>query len=460
MTIEPHRDEPPGPSLVVTLVHGTFAPDAPWTEPGSELCRELRDALGSGVVLERFRWSGKNTHGARQAAATELRALLSRQADQYPDARLCIVAHSHGGNVALYALRDERVGARVQGVVCLATPFICTEPRDFLSAWDTLLQTAGLTLVVMPILGMMSGFYLLTRGAGEIASWLIWGSVGTLIGLAILGQLAPGWVAGLVARPIRWINQRLQQGQQAITETLGVPSSRRYPLYCAVVRGDEARRGLGVVDYVSGVPFAMFERMGALVSATADFTEGASRVGTQLNYATRPLRAFGGEGGGIAAALAVVAAVVVAAIVVPATAVIVMLMAVLLLCAYAPSVRRVGYWGEEFRAGVLAEVSVRPRPLGSAEWVVSKEYDVRATARANPVWRVAGRLSHCNVYEDRAVIGDVVAWIASGCPPPARPRLEKAARRTRRVEDSGLAELFLGILVAVAVAVALVVVSV
>jgi hypothetical protein len=46
--------------------------------------------------------------------------------DQVPSAKHFIIAHSHGGNVALYAA--ERT--QVDGIVCLATPFIHAAARD------------------------------------------------------------------------------------------------------------------------------------------------------------------------------------------------------------------------------------------------------------------------------------------------------------------------------------------
>jgi hypothetical protein len=40
-----------------------------------------------------------------------------------------LVAHSHGGNVCLYALRDESTARAVDGLVCLSTPFVHARER-------------------------------------------------------------------------------------------------------------------------------------------------------------------------------------------------------------------------------------------------------------------------------------------------------------------------------------------
>lgn len=138
---------------VVTLVHGTFGrlpgTDAAWTREPSVLRRTLRAELGDDVVFTTFRWSGMNWPSARYAAAAGLRAHLRDVAATHPDRRRYVVAHSHGGNVALYALRDIECDATepsVGGVVCLSTPFIAAQPRAvtafrFVSTYAVLLVT-------------------------------------------------------------------------------------------------------------------------------------------------------------------------------------------------------------------------------------------------------------------------------------------------------------------------------
>ena len=93
------------------------------------------EALVPGSVeWHRFRWEGarlrryNNTHQDRFAAALRLREHLKSLVDQHPHAQHFVIAHSHGGNVALHALRDPALAAGVQGVACLATP--TGAPRD------------------------------------------------------------------------------------------------------------------------------------------------------------------------------------------------------------------------------------------------------------------------------------------------------------------------------------------
>ncbi|GLW35591.1 hypothetical protein [Actinoplanes regularis] len=113
--------------VFVTLVHGTRWLDRlrrrvpPWVENG-----RLRAALeGPDVTVEAFLWSGGHSYSARARAAAELENFLAEQARR--GGRQWIVAHSHGGNVALHAAdRLRRLDQSFSDlkVVTLATPFL------------------------------------------------------------------------------------------------------------------------------------------------------------------------------------------------------------------------------------------------------------------------------------------------------------------------------------------------
>src|SRR4051794_38938923 len=104
------------PRYVVTLVHGTLLSGGQvgrghWTMPSSPL-RDLLDLKIPGIQFEVFSWSGRNAHKDRIAAADSLKLQLRGQVQSFPDAVHVIIAHSHGGNVALFALRDIELQAR------------------------------------------------------------------------------------------------------------------------------------------------------------------------------------------------------------------------------------------------------------------------------------------------------------------------------------------------------------
>lgn len=91
------------PNYVVTLVHGTWARRTNWIRHRSSLCKRLHKEL-PGLQLCRSVWTGRNSIHARNRAAMRLLERLNRQSRQWPSAQHFIVAHSHGGNVAMYAL--------------------------------------------------------------------------------------------------------------------------------------------------------------------------------------------------------------------------------------------------------------------------------------------------------------------------------------------------------------------
>ena len=102
-------DKEDTPNYVVTLVHGTFAPRAPVDEGGIALGKVLASRLGaSATVFAPFTWSGGNSHLDRIRAGLAFRSFFREGLKEYPKSRHVIIAHSHGGNVVLYGLRQAR----------------------------------------------------------------------------------------------------------------------------------------------------------------------------------------------------------------------------------------------------------------------------------------------------------------------------------------------------------------
>jgi hypothetical protein len=181
--------------VVVTLVHGTWGRGflaaydkcvkrhAPWTEDEALLVRTMRSALGPAVVISRFDWSGRNSHRARLQAARDLATHLTSLVEQYPHAAHAIVAHSHGGNVALYALHMSGLVDRVNGIVSMATPFVILGAHQWTAARLALLKVAKLTPFAF-LLALM-------------AAWLALAMYPTLMGLTMTHAAVVGGTAAL-----------------------------------------------------------------------------------------------------------------------------------------------------------------------------------------------------------------------------------------------------------------------
>jgi alpha-beta hydrolase superfamily lysophospholipase len=84
----------------------------------------MLSAWSNRIALIPFVWSGGNTLRARERAAAALRQHIEAIVGRYPGAAHYLLAHSHTGNIALYALRDDAVARRIRGVACLSTPFL------------------------------------------------------------------------------------------------------------------------------------------------------------------------------------------------------------------------------------------------------------------------------------------------------------------------------------------------
>ena len=114
----------------VTLVHGTFARQAVWCAADSPFANRLRATLPGEISFDAFQWSGANTLSARIQAAERLRSELCDAVAAAPaEDTHVVIAHSHGGAVAAYAIvRSAELVNRVK-LVCLSTPFLVMDIR-------------------------------------------------------------------------------------------------------------------------------------------------------------------------------------------------------------------------------------------------------------------------------------------------------------------------------------------
>jgi ABC-type sugar transport system permease subunit len=129
------------PEIFITLVHGTWprgwfpklsrllGSSCCWFERGSTFVDSLEKSLQIFQLLSKtqicaFIWSGNNSFLERNKAAAELASLLSAQKNKFPKSRQLIVAHSHGGNVALRALYYLPADFAAVNIATIATPFV------------------------------------------------------------------------------------------------------------------------------------------------------------------------------------------------------------------------------------------------------------------------------------------------------------------------------------------------
>jgi pimeloyl-ACP methyl ester carboxylesterase len=228
-------------TYVLILVHGTGSPDAAWTRDCSLLCSSLRTALenaGHAVVFERCVWSGRNGVRARQSAVVDLQRVIACSCRSYPNAVRCVIAHSHGGNIAIRAL-TAAPGA-ISGLVCMATPFLSTRRRP---------SSARLKALLPYVLAVAT-----------LGLWLCFDTKHPLLlSLFLFG------VVGGSALILDWIEA---QSTQTIGQ-LSKPYDSSVPLLILRAAGDEASMALATAQFVGWISGRLW-RLPALLLNSLD----------------------------------------------------------------------------------------------------------------------------------------------------------------------------------------------
>lgn len=228
-----------------TLVHGTFARGAVWTQSQSALCHALVDALGPNIILTSFNWSGKNGHSARATAGNQLADFIRAESKSYPDAKRFVICHSHGGNVALYAHRALASETTTPtNLITLATPFIRIEPRPktlLILRLGWLMFLVMVSLIAFLAIALFTGLESLfmrilpSTRAGDLP----WPLFDTNIAAAVLLSATVYWPS---RNYVKNLSRRLR-------ERLAWPNDGRLNLLTICYRWDEARGFLQALQW-------------------------------------------------------------------------------------------------------------------------------------------------------------------------------------------------------------------
>lgn len=216
------RESPP---CIVTLVHGTFANQAAWTNSDSKLSKYLLHKLPQGTTLKRFQWSGRNSHFARYIASQQLRDEIIKLRRSCPNSPHFILAHSHGGNIAMYACSDAFIEEMVSGIVCLATPFLNVREREL---------GPGLLIAAGSLLGVVLGVSLQAI-APHASEWT--------------GRLVAGLVAVPVVLLLMYVSHRWLAAARRLVAEMSVPTFTNTEMLVIRLAGDEASAILGTIQF-------------------------------------------------------------------------------------------------------------------------------------------------------------------------------------------------------------------
>jgi hypothetical protein len=224
----------------IVLVHGTFAPQAPWTQDGSNLRRALADALGN-VTFHSFDWSGRNSYGDRREAGRRLAAVLDDIARGAPQAIRAVIAHSHGGNIALYAGKHIKSPQSLANLACLATPFIFCAPITKSLFGGVLLW--ALSALVVGAIGTSSG-YLLSQAFMQLGVEQDTAALILLPLMLLIVAIGPIWLH-------RRLNTYLARSAKARLADLSWPNLPETRVLTVAYKFDEARSYLDYLDRAS-----------------------------------------------------------------------------------------------------------------------------------------------------------------------------------------------------------------
>jgi hypothetical protein len=188
--------------MVVCLVHGTIPSlfgirlfsRVPWIGETSWFRKNLFPLGDEAIHYSPFCWSGKNSHKGRVEAGIHLAAHLAELGNRYPASQHICVAHGHGGNVAVYALRRlQQSAARLPDrLITLGTPFFSAAKRDLRAVEQQLLGISGCgaALWMLVYLLLSSRFVTVPRYSVQVAVTMI--SFAWAVFLLTLFYLRPG----------------------------------------------------------------------------------------------------------------------------------------------------------------------------------------------------------------------------------------------------------------------------
>lgn len=255
--LETHVDEQP--VNVITFIHGTagflrLREPNEWCDTGSPLRETLQDKFPT-AKFEVFSWSGENNHIDRQKAAVALRAQLHEQVRENPYATQVLIAHSHGGNIALNALSDRFLQTKVRTVFCLSTPFFVPLRRPSSMFFGSILGMS-VAIGIPTIFLFMVLFNLIILSMAALNEWrepLLYTSL--LLGSAFLlygGVRLLIWLMPLLVFVTKDLVQKIDRKIDLSIQNMKYPEfDDDTTIVCLWARGDEIYEAFSVLGIIA-----------------------------------------------------------------------------------------------------------------------------------------------------------------------------------------------------------------
>jgi pimeloyl-ACP methyl ester carboxylesterase len=377
------------PAYVITLVHGTFAREAEWILSEAEFCRIIGRELPERCVFKPFQWSGDNNHQARFDAATALAKDLLATLNQYPTSRHFVIAHSHGGNIALAAQGHWAVKGKLAGIITLGTPFISCAPRKVNLGIEITFTSLGILFIaIIMLVYAITIFHLVWNGTlrGGLMS-AIYGGLLLIFNRVFFGSIKSAWSLFSDFCSGR-LNGFVKTTQQRASRRFFLSTSHLPPVICFSVSDDEAGRWLALLrklgnfgPAVSAGISNMFPWLIALVQIVLLLTVIVGLFGKSL-----------------ALVIMVIPLAVSICLLVLAAIMFMLVLVITIVSQRAIRAHRFGFGGETILDNLFSDISISDFPLN-----------------APTVTRVAtyasGGLRHSSYYKDPAIARCIAHWI-------------------------------------------------
>lgn len=228
--------------LHFVLVHGTFSSPNVWTQFHSYLSACPNTA---GVTL--FRWSGLNLQSERLKAAQELAENIADIRLASSDTKICVISHSHGGNVCWHALDLLKDPTLIDSVVTLGTPFLVAHTRILNWIPLTLTVLGAVLLLVMyfvAILFVLPPTYFAVNDFERIC-------LNFALPVLSVGFLV--WFAWFLTHSEDLCKDAINRYKADNAERVAPSYSRHIPNMVCLVRRDEAYWYLRAINRISAI---------------------------------------------------------------------------------------------------------------------------------------------------------------------------------------------------------------
>lgn len=355
------------------------------------------------MITPSFAWSGRNRNADRFEAEKRLAIQLRQQVCQYPTAKHYVIAHSHGTQVALYALRDPFFEGRIAGVVAMGSPFILSTPRDTGVFSQNFLGWFPIRLFVLligvAISSIFAGAWIEERGTMPPAlKWLFDGLLFVpIVTLLLLASFTSclNKLRDFCYRPIdRWIST----SQQMTTQALGFDAITATPMLFITSAVDEAYWMLKVEGLISQLCVKGYVALSVLIWIFAAVAPFAFMIGFLA-----PLLHLPGESLMLLWAQSLV--------LIPLAAFVLALIEILFIPLMAVfAANGIAFGWDKISTYLWCRVGVYRKP----EHCSSVSYEV-VKLRPTRIFRLrrglVGSLAHCAYYADTTCVTRIVAWL-------------------------------------------------